>query len=401
MIQYDTNDRSVLSRAKFAFITTVPSHLQFHLSSRIKYLIKNGAEVTVISSFSKEISMEKQMLIDMPHSIKYGSINIPRKIELYKDIQALIKLIVFFSKNRFDVVHSGTPKAGLLCAIAAKICFIRIRLHTFTGQPWVTQKGLSRFLMRFSDKLILKLSTHCYADSLSQKEFLITEKIATETNISVIGNGSVSGVDMSRFNSALFGLSSVKSIKEDLKINHNDFVITFIGRLTRDKGIYELLTAFDSLNRKYRHVKLLLIGPLDDKKDEEILSIANDTNNVILLGLQNQPEKYLSVSSLLCLPSYREGFGSVVIEAAAMGVPAIGSDIVGLRDAIVHKNTGLLIKPKSSLSLYEAFVFFIENPLLLKQYGINARKRCKEEFDSNSVNENIASVYAQLLSKLE
>lgn len=374
---------------KIARIATVPFFLDNQLRQQMSDLINDGYEVSAISS--KEGQWDR--LKSVPE-LKCIQINIERAPSPIKDIISLIKLITLFATQRYDIVHSTTPKAGLLCACAAWVTRTPVRLHTFTGQTWANKKGLSRKILTLLDKIIVKLNTRCYADSHSQKEFLIDENIGTTDEIIVLASGSLAGVDLNRFNTKLWEQSK-SAILNELDYTQDDFVIIFIGRVSKDKGIHELMGAYSQIksDKTFSRVKLLLVGPCEEAQLDEHIVQWEKVDGVHFVGNTNCPEKYLSISRLLCLPSYREGFGTVVIEAAAMGVPTLGTNIVGLKDAIVDGKTGVMIPAMDEKSLKEALLMLIKNEKLLKQMSSSAYERCCKEFSAAYLSNAVANEY--------
>jgi glycosyltransferase involved in cell wall biosynthesis len=369
---------------KICRVSTVPFFLYNHLRGQIIATVEAGHEVVLVGSSGPEVEWLKAM-----PGVKFHEIDIPRKISPFRDMRALWQLYLFFKRERFDIVHSTTPKAGMLCAIAAFLARTPIRLHTFTGQAWAEFKGAMRAIAKGGDRITVLFDTQCYADSQSQKQFIVAEKVATMEEIRVLGAGSLAGVDLSRFAPEKWA-DSREAIRSNLGIPENHRVITFIGRITRDKGIEELLSAF----KRLRYCTLLLVGPKESKDgclSDSAESISNE--NIRMIGYSTEPERYLSITDIFCLPSYREGFGNVVIEAAAMGIPSVGSDIIGLRDAIVAGQTGILVPPKDSEALADALQTLLENEEMRARMGEAARQRAVSEFSSDRVNAAILKEY--------
>lgn len=381
------------SQLKIARVVTVPFFLDNQLREQIKYLVDSGADVTAVASEQGDWSRMKAI-----DGLTCTPINIARQPSPINDLISLVKLYRLFKAGSFDIVHSATPKAGLLCAIAAKLANVPVRLHTFTGQVWVEKRGVTRKLFRFIDKVILKLNSQCYADSRGQQQFLISQGIGCNNSIKVIGSGSLSGVDLERFN-IIPWQEQQASIQSELGIKEGDFVVTFIGRISREKGVVELVSAFKCLQKKYERLHLILIGPCEEKSVEAELIYWADIHRLHYIGSTKKPEKYLAVSNLLCLPSYREGFGTVVIEAAAMKVPTLGTKIYGLIDAIQDEVTGILIEPRNIKQLKIAIEKLIHNRDYCKQLGEQAFIRCQTEFDCKKVSQWVNDEYKTLLGK--
>lgn len=362
-----------------ARVSTVPFFVLTQLKSQIDAFASHGMTVTVITSAEDFPGQMNQI-----ESAGYIVVNISRNISLARDIVSLVKLFRLFRVHKFDVVHSTTPKAGLLCAIASYFAGVPIRLHTFTGQPWATMSGVKKNILKVCDKVIGTLSTHCYADSSTQKHFLVENSIIKKDRISVLGHGSLAGVDLSRFNKTKYSCEFVSELRSTLGIPLNGKVILFVGRITPEKGIQELMDAFVSVAAADDLIHLLLVGPVEEKGGEIIDAFANDHawTRVHRVGFTKEPEKFMASADLLCLPSYREGFGTVVIEAAAMGIPTVGTSIYGLSDAVVDGVTGLLVPPQDADALARALSRLLDDSTLLREMGKRASARAVEEFDS-------------------
>ncbi len=378
-------------------IATVPIFFAAHLIPQIEYMQKKGMKVSIVSSLGEGIEA-----IEQCEGLIFENIEISRSLSIVRDIKALFKLIVFFRKNKFDIVHSTTPKAGLLSSISAFIARVPIRLHTWTGQPWVTLKGPMKTFAFLADKLIGFLNTKCYADSKSQRDFLIEKKVIPADKIDVIGYSSLAGVDRKRFSNQIISEKEKEDLREKLSIDSGATVFIFIGRITKDKGICELEQAFSKVLSSGFNVHLLLVGPFDDDcGGEKNIDISKFISNakISYIGYTDKPENYFSISDILCLPSYREGFGTVVIEAASMGIPTIATNINGLVDAVDKDKTGVLVEPYSVESLYEAMIRFLEKPDMIKKMGSAAQERCRLNFDSEVINKKVFEEYALIMGK--
>ena len=386
---------TTLDGVRIARVSTVAYFMATQLKGQVERLADEAAEVSVITSAGPELSR-----IAWSDNLRAVEVEIPRSFSPFKDFRALLALIAIFRREQFEIVHSTTPKAGLLCAIAGFVCRVPIRLHTFTGQPWVTLTGLMAWAARSTDRLICRLNLLCYADSFSQRQFMIDERIATPAKISVLGAGSIAGVDHSRFARARFSEQQRQSIRNELGIAGDAKLVLFLGRICRDKGVSELLEAFDQARSEGLDADLLVVGPFDERNDadDELLTpdIAGRAR-VHHVGYTDMPERYLAVADLLCLPSYREGFGTVIIEAAAMGVPTLGTDIYGIRDAVADNVTGVLVPPKDAVALGRELVRILSAPEILAKMGEAARTRSLANFDADLVNGKLVDEYRRLL----
>lgn len=395
-LQLKSNFKLSTRTMRIARVSTVPFFVLTQLGAQINTLKKSGAIVTVITSpdvLSKNLSE-----LD---GVEFIPVNISREINPIRDFLSLVSLVKIFHSKNFDIVHSTTPKAGLLCAIAGRIAGVKIRLHTFTGQPWATMHGFKKSLLKFCDSVIGILNTHCYADSDSQKKFLIEHRVIRRSNISVLGAGSIAGVDLERFNSLRYSKEDIKRIKDGICIPQNSAVILFVGRITPEKGISELIQSFSKVLDNNIDVYLVLVGPYEEDGQLIVDSISDTkvSERVRSVGFSSQPENYMAVADILCLPSYREGFGTVVIEAAAMGVPTIGTNIYGLTDAIVHGETGLLVPVGDEVALALAIKSLLANRSYLEKMSIAARIRAVEFFGSEGYSEMLIKEYEAFFKK--
>lgn len=383
-----------LDNVRISRVSTIAFFVFTQLRAQLEALADAKANVYIVTSHDE--------LEDNIHSIKnciYKPITIERDINLKKDFIALIRLWKFFRKERMNIVHSTTPKAGLLCAIAAKLARTPVCAHTFTGQAWVTMTGMRKRLTRWSDKLIGVLNTQCYADSVSQKEFLVNNKIIRAEKIKVIGSGSLAGVSVERFSPTRFSTQDKDELKMSLGIEAQTYILLFVGRITKEKGIFELFEAMSQLIQNEQDIVLIVVGPFEQDNEEEIRSSAQRWcgNRVRFTGFEAEPERYMAISDVLCLPSYREGFGTVVIEAAAMGIPTVGTNIYGLSDAVVDEVTGILVEPKNSNQLAQVLNKILSNDLLRLRMGEQARERAVNEFDSAYCSALLVDEYKRLL----
>lgn len=380
---------------RIARVSTVPFFVATQLSLQIRQLAERGCQVTVICSPGLEIDA----LLGLP-GVDGEFIDIPRSLSPLRDLLALWALWRCFRRRRFDIVHSTTPKAGLLCAIAARLAGVPVRIHTFTGQPWVTLRGPIAMFSKAADRLIGRWSTLCYADSPSQRDFLIRERIVERRRLGVLGEGSLAGVDARRFDPERWNAQQRESLRAELGIAPEDRVVVFIGRITPDKGVHELLAAYAQLRGSGTVIRLVLVGPPDDSRGVEAgLSLtALRARGVVCTGFVPDPERYLAIADLLCLPSYREGFGTVVLEAAAMGVPTVGTRIYGLSDAIVDGETGVLVPTHDAAALARALESWLANEPGRARLGAQARRRCLETFEASRMTDLLMLEYRRLLS---
>jgi glycosyltransferase involved in cell wall biosynthesis len=351
-------------------VASVPFHMRY-LDAQLQWLIESGVDVTTVTSSGPRTEIR---------GIRHEIVEMSRKIEPWADVKAVVALIRVLRSGPFAICHSNTPKGGIISAVAALICRVPVRLHTWTGQPWMTMEpGAKRLLMRTLDRVIGLLSTCCYADSESQRAMLIAERIAPAHKLRVLGPGSLAGVNLNRFRPGSNTDADRGQKRQALGIASDGPTLVFVGRLTAEKGVRELLAAFEEVREQLPDLTLLLVGPLDDDLGG-ISNLSSDMLNapgIVWVGFADRPEDYLSISDVLVLPSYREGFPNVVLEAAALGLPAIGTDIVGMRDTILHEETGLLVEAKNVSALSAAMRRLVTDEKLRMRLGVAAAQRAQ------------------------
>jgi lipopolysaccharide/colanic/teichoic acid biosynthesis glycosyltransferase/glycosyltransferase involved in cell wall biosynthesis len=317
---------------------------------------------------------------------------IGRPISIVADAWALCSLVRLMRRQRFDLVHSMTPKAGLLAMGAAWLSRIPVRLHTFTGQVWATRKGFSRAILKMADRAIARCATYTLADSASQREFLIREQIVAPDRIAVLGSGSVSGVDATRFRP---DGSRRRQVREQFQIPDAGVVLLFVGRLSRDKGVLDLAKAFAAVAAEFPVLHVLVVGPDEEGLRPAVARVcATYCKRLHFIDYTTAPEDVMAASDILCLPSYREGFGSVVIEAAAAGLPAVASRIYGLVDAVVDGQTGLLHEPGDVADLAACLRQVVGNAGLRCALGSAARDRALRDFQPSVLTSSLLDLYA-------
>jgi len=394
-----------MKKKKIALITSSPSTVVAFLQNHIKQL-SVVYDVYLLSNIKSE--NEKGNLAILKNENAYTNIEafvtvihlgITRRILIINDIKTVFSLWKIFKDFQFSSVHSFTSKVGLLVMISGLLSGVKYRFHTYTGQVWSNKKGPKRIFFKFMDKIIAALCTNCYADSKSQMEFLIKEKVICKNKISVLGEGSISGVDTDRF---FPDVNIRNNQRKSLSILNNEIAFLLLCRLTKDKGVLDLAEAFSRLVNEIS-CKLLIVGPDEDNITNEIKSIVGSRNGskLIFHGYTTCHERFLNASDVICLPSYREGFGSIIIDAAATGIPAIGSDIYGIRDAIVNGKTGILHNVGDIDGIYEAMYRLAKDRLLRETLGKSAQLRVKNKFTMELISAAWLNEYKNLIQASE
>jgi lipopolysaccharide/colanic/teichoic acid biosynthesis glycosyltransferase/glycosyltransferase involved in cell wall biosynthesis len=338
------------------------------------------------------------LLRDLGIEGRLAAIAIERRVSIRRDVVALWSLYWLMRNGRFDLVHSMTPKAGLLAMAAAWMTRVPVRIHTFTGQVWAARRGVSRWFLRLCDVLIARMATDTLADSPSQREFLVGEGVASMSAIGVLGKGSVGGVDLATFKPD----STVRNTIRPLLGVRSEYevVLLFVGRLTRDKGLLDLARAFRLVADERSEVRLVIVGPDEESLRPAILSACGaHVDRVQFFEETDRPQDFMAAADVLCLPSYREGIGVVIIEAAACGVPAVASRIYGIVDAVDEGRTGLLHPPGDVPALATELRHIVRDGELRRSLGSAARGHVEREFTVDRMVAAHLSFYAELLNR--
>jgi glycosyltransferase involved in cell wall biosynthesis len=375
---------------KICIVATIPFALNVFMKPHIAMLAKQY-KITLITN-----GVELDVKAMLNENVRFVNIKLIRKISLWRDFIVLIQLCIMFRKERFDVVHSLTPKAGLLCMVAACVAGVPNRIHTFTGQVWVVKKSISRLLLKVLDKLIAICATHLLTDSFTQRQFLINEHIVKENKIQILANGSVCGVNVQRFKPDIAKYQQMRNV---LGIPKNAIVYLYLGRLNKEKGIQDLAFAFKSIANKHPFAHLLVVGPDEGGMDLMLRLILDECSSQFhRVGYTSKPENYMACSDVLCLPSYREGFGSVIIEAAAAGIPSVASNIYGLIDAVEDGETGILHQPKNIEEISQALLKFMNEKELHEKMAKQAINRAHNLFAEDMVVDAMRIFYQKVLN---
>lgn len=383
------------SRKKIIRTAAVPGSLYGLLTGQLRFL---NQYYEVIGVASEGAVME---IVSQREGIRTESINIERSISPIKDLISLFKLYRFFVKEKPMMVHSITPKAGLLSMIAAYFAKVPVRAHTFTGLIFPTQTGFLKKLLLLFDKIICAFATNVYPEGNGVKNDLLHYNV-TKKPLKVIANGNVNGKDLTFFDPCLFPKESTKFEKDKLGISEDDFVFIFIGRLVNDKGINELVHSFSQLSKTQSKIKLILVGSHEGETDvlpSSTWNLLNTEKNIIWVGKKDDIRPYLSMANALVFPSYREGFPNVVLEAGAMGLPALVTDINGSNEIIVHGKNGYIVPSKDEQALLEAMTLFVKDSQLILHMAKHARAMIANRYEQSFVWDSLLEEYKRIEHK--
>lgn len=365
---------------KICYVTTIAGTLQTFVLPLLEYQLKHTDwELTVICDDTPEV---REWL---PEKVRYIPVSMKRGISL-GGIGAMLKITKIFRAEKFDLVQYSTPNASVYASVAAKLAGIPVRLYCQWGMVFVGFRGLKRRIFKSIEKMVCRLSTWVEPDSFGNLEFGRQEGFYTEKKSSVIWNGSASGVNLKKFDISQKQLWN-KTIREQLGIEKDAFVYGFIGRITGDKGINELFTAYRRLVKDEKQTYLIILGRVDrpETLDEELWQWAKNEPSVLFCGYTDVVERYIAAMNVYILPSYREGFGSAVIEAEAMGVPVIVSDIPGPTDAMLKNETGLIVKKADPDSLYSAMLQIKNDPQSSERFSAAAQQFVVDRFEQTKL----------------
>lgn len=373
--------------------TTVPGSLNNFCRGLLRELQeREGYEVVALSSPGEALDEIRER-----EKVRTIAVAMQRHISPVNDLRSLWKLIRAFRREKPDMVHSMTPKAGLLCMMAAWICRVPVRIHTFTGLVFPTSTGLKRKILMATDWLTCACATHVIPEGEGVKNDLVTNSI-TRKPLRVLGFGNVRGIDLNRFD------PENPEVIKGAEIIRRKEVLTFIfiGRLVGDKGIPELVNAFSRLNKELPDTRLLLVGreePQLDPLDSSTLKEISDNPAIEAIGQKSDVRPWLLASDIFILPSHREGFPNVVIEAGAMGLPSIVTDINGSQEIIHNGENGLIVPSKNADALYEAMKQLAETPEDIRAMAANARPMIASRFEQSFVRQCLKDYYKEILDK--
>lgn len=375
-------------KKKLIRISTIPDSLETLLKGELK-MLSEYYEVVAVSSPG-----EKMKVLEEREGVRTVSIPMERRISLVKDFISLLRLIVLFAKERPDMVHSITPKAGLLSMLAAWITRVPVRMHTFTGLVFPTATGKMQKLLIAMDRLTCFCATHINPEGEGVKRDLVNYNI-TSKPLHIIANGNVNGIDLEYFDKTPEVVEKACSYKKE-----GTFTFCFVGRMVRDKGINELVHSFLRLYQKDERVRLLLVGPFEKELDPVLPEVEEHILHhpgICYMGYQNDVRPFLVASDALVFPSYREGFPNVVIQAGAMGLPAIVTDINGCNEIVLPDLNGVIIPSKDEQALYESMKYFASHPVEVERMAANARPLIASRYEQRIVWNALLDEYKSII----
>lgn len=369
---------------RLCIITTTPVTIRAFFGNQLGFLRNNGYDVTIITSPIRTSS--NNYGYTRIEGIRYEDVRMERIIKPIEDIRALFRIFHLLKYGRFDIVKFATPKAALLGSIASWFAQIPVRIYHMWGLYYVTQKGIRMWIFKFIEKIICRLSTNVTTDSKGNFRYALDEGLCIKTKLEVIHYGSANGVDTTRFDPQKLITAGIE-VRDKLLIPRNAHVFGSITPIVGDKGVNELISAFIQIVEEYDNVYLLLIGDAEQKDpvSEKTLQIINSHSKIKNISFQIAPENYLAGMNYFVLPTYREGFGVVNIEAGAMELPVVSTNIPGPQESIIDGKTGILVPPRKGKPLVNAMKKLLADPVLAKKLGVKGRKRVKKCYEQRQL----------------
>ena len=382
-------------KKKLIRITTIPISLKILLADQLRFM-NRYFEVIGVSSQGSELKE-----VEQKEGVRTIALDMSRKITPIKDTLSLIKMIVLFLKERPYIVHTHTPKAGIVGMLAAWITRVPHRLHTVAGLPVMEATGKKKKVLLFVEKLTYFCATKVYPNSKGLKTYILEHHLTKPNKLKVIGYGSSNGIDSDYFKRDKDIISRSIDIKHHYNLDGR-FVFSFVGRIVKDKGINELLSVFDKMSKEFSSISLLLVGTFEEYLDpisDISKKILIENKNVIQIGFQKDIRPFLAASDCFVLPTYREGFPNVVLQACSMELPCIVTDINGCNEIIENNKNGIIVKPKNEEELYFAMKSFLEDKTLAQRLSKNTREEIVKRYDRKEFFQYLLKEYNTLKSK--
>lgn len=385
-----------MKRKKIIRVTTVPISLKLLLKDQLKFLNKHY-EIIAVASEGKELQE-----VEKKEAVKTISLNMTRRISPLRDLISLIQMVVLIKKENPEMVHSHTPKAGLISMIAATFCKVPIRAHTVAGLPVMNSSGFKKIVLMVMEWITCKCATKIFPNSIGLQIFLNKKIGVSQKKMKIIGAGSSNGIDENYFSVTPKVINESKKIINSYGLE-NKFTFLFIGRIVEDKGVNELLKAFEKLYSEFKNISLFLVG----EEETHLNPISISTKSILInhkaiesVGFIDDVRPYLALSKCLILPSHREGFPNVLLQACSMGVPSITTNINGCNEIIKNKYNGLIIKPKNSEELLNAMKKILLDQNLLNRISNNARESIKDKFNRKKFHKLVLNEYRNLFERI-
>ncbi|RYY49503.1 MAG: glycosyltransferase family 1 protein [Chitinophagaceae bacterium] len=377
---------------KLIRITTVPMALRYLLPGQMSYMSNNGYEVVMISADGKELP-------DVIEQEQCRHIKVPmtRKITPFQDLKCLWQLIKIFRRERPDIVHSHTPKAGLLGMLAARIAGVKTRVHTVAGLPMMVEKGLKFRLLKSLEKITYAASSHVWPNSESLFQYIIKQKLTNLGKLNIIGGGSTNGINTDRFNTEKLDPIKMQQVKAGIGYSADNTYLLSIGRLVKDKGIVETVNVFTGLYKENSSLRLILVGDFEEELDPlpaDTIHTIKNCDAIIHISWTNDVEYYMQLADNFIFASHREGFPNVLLQAGAMKLPVICSRITGNVDIVKQNETGLIFEPGNERQLQQLIKYAMSHKQVILGMAQTLKDKVVTEYQRSYIWQKISDQYA-------
>jgi glycosyltransferase involved in cell wall biosynthesis len=386
---------NTVTHKKLIRITTVPMALRYLLPGQPHFMQQNGFDVVMISADGPELGE-----VIKNEGCRHIIVPMTRKITPLQDFKCLLQLIKIFKKERPDIVHTHTPKAGLLGMIAAKFCGVKVRIHTVAGMPLMVEKGFKLQLLKFIEKLTYKAASQVWPNSNSLYNYIAENKFAPAKKLKIIGKGSTNGINIKRFNKDILDEGILNQVKNSIGFVPQFTYLLCIGRLVADKGIVELVNVFSALQKKQANLKLIVVGDYEEELDPlpaTIMQQIKTNANIIHIKWTQQVEYFMHIANYFVFASHREGFPNVLLQAGAMQLPIICSRIAGNVDIVSDKQTGLIFDTANETQMGQQVEYAINHPNEMQAMAASLQQIIKKDYERENIWQNILAAYKSLL----
>lgn len=396
ILNFINNDlNSNTPHKKLIRITTVPMALRYLLPGQMKFMQQNGFDVLMISADGPEL---KDVIEN--ENCRHRIVPMTRKITPVQDLKCLFQLVKIFKQEKPDIVHTHTPKAGLLGMLAAKIAGVKVRIHTVAGMPLMVEKGAKLKLLTFIEKLTYWAANHVWPNSNSLYQYIVAHRFTTVKKLKILGKGSTNGINISRFNAAALDEKIITDVKNSIQFTPENIYLLCIGRLVADKGIVELVQVFTALQKEYPLLKLILVGDYEPELDPlpaNTMQQIESNAGIIHIRWTQQVEYYMHIAGYFIFPSHREGFPNVLLQAGAMHLPIICSRIAGNVDIVTDKATGLIFETANELQMAEQISFALNHPADMQKMADDLLQIITKDYQRENIWQNLLQAYKSLL----
>ena len=369
--------------------------LRYLLPGQMHFMQQNGFDVLMISADGPELNE-----VIANEGCRHMVVPMTRKITPLQDLKCLIQLIRIFKKEKPDIVHSHTPKAGLLGMLAAKFCGIQIRIHTVAGMPLMVEKGFKLQLLSFIEKLTYWAAHEVWPNSNSLYRYIETHGFTSVKKLRIISKGSTNGINLTRFNKNVLDEKIIQQVKASIQYNNNFTYLLCIGRLVADKGIVELVNVYTAIQKQQANLKLILVGDFETNLDplpENILEQIQDHQGIIHIKWTQQVEYFMHIANLFVFPSHREGFPNVLLQSGAMQLPVVCSQIPGNIDIVTHQQTGLIFERANEAMMQKQIEYALIHRQQMIEMAAQLYQNVTADYRRENIWQNILATYNSLL----